>query len=247
MRVETNEWVGDTMDGGLAPWMTRLGGREVPAYRTTSADPTLSQSDLDDLRKPSQSSAPPGPDDRLPAQCTCGAITLSILPADHINPTIPTLDRFVPTTTSGQKLTNKYQARTCTCRSCRLAFGASLTAYAYIPAPCILNPSTNSPLAFAHAASTAEGQAANKGLEALRHYWSSENGCRSFCGVCGSTVFYWNESRQEIVNVAAGILRAEEGAMARRWLWWQPGVCSWKDEMADQEVLDAYLSAGDVN
>lgn len=247
MQVETNEWVSDTVDGGLAPWMTRLGGREVLAYGITSADPPLSQPDVDDLRKTSQPSTSPGPDERLTAQCKCGAISLSIRPADHTDPSISKLDRFIPTTPSGEKVTTKYQARTCTCRSCRLAFGASLTTYAYIPPPCILNPHTNSPLAFAHDALTPAGQAANTGLEALKHYWSSENGCRSFCAVCGSTVFYWMESRREIVNVAAGILRATEGGLARRWLWWQPGVCSWKEEAADREVLDAYLRAGDVN
>ena len=59
-------------------------------------------------------------------------------------------------------------------------------------------------------------------------------------------MFYWNENRQDIVNVAAGILRAEEGALARRWVYWMPGMVSWKDEVVDKEVLEAYWGA-DVN
>lgn len=53
----------------------------------------------------------------------------------------------------------------------------------------------------------------------------------------------------DIVNIAAGILRAEEGALARRWLYWQPGMVSWKneaDQVVDRDILEAYVEA-DVN
>lgn len=64
-------------------------------------------------------------------------------------------------------------------------------------------------------------------------------------------MFFWYENRQEIVNIAAGLLRAEEGAMARGWLYWQPGMVSWKKDedkqVVDREILDAYVEAGDIN
>lgn len=140
----------------------------------------------------------------------------------------------------------KYQARTCVCRSCRLAMGVSLTTHTYIPPPRILNPHTNAPLAYGHSLDTPEGREANRGLEVLQHFWSTKDACRSFCSTCGSTVFYWNENRKDIVNIAAGILRAEEGSLARRWFYWQPGMVSWKDEVVDREILEAYMRA-DVN
>lgn len=247
IRPETNEWVDDAKDGGLAPWMTELGGRDVPAYHITQSDPPFSPADLQTLSNTTKPTTTPAPSERLQAACRCGAVALAIKPADHTDKSISKLDRFVPFHPStGEKIPTKYQARACVCRACRLAFGVSLTTYAYIPPPQILNPHTGEPLAYAHAAETAEGRDANRGLEALTHYWSSENACRSFCGMCGSTVFFWYEKRPEIVNVAAGILRAEEGALARRWLYWQPGMASWKDEVVDKDILEAYLKT-DVN
>lgn len=241
IRPETNEWLDDAGDGGLAPYMTKLGDRDVPAYRIDQLDPPLSEHDLQNLSQATKTTTTPAADDRLTAQCRCGAVTLLIKPADHTNKTISKLDRFVPSTLTNEKLTHKYQARACVCRACRLAMGVPLATWTYIPPPQILNPRSNAPLAYAHALETSEGQAANQGLEALKHYWSSEEACRSFCGTCGSTVFYWMEKRQDIVNIAAGILRADEGALARRWLYWQPGMVSWKDEAVDREILEAYM------
>lgn len=200
VRPETNEWVDDAVDGGLAPYMTQLGERNVPAYHVTQSDPPLSQADLEQLTKPSSINDAPGPDARLNAECHCGAVKLLIKPADHTDKATSTLERFVPfhpqNASTGEKITDKYQARACVCRSCRLAMGVSLTTYTYIPPPKVLNAHTGSPLAYAHAATTPEGRAVNRGLEALKHYWSSDDACRSFCGRCGSTVFYWNEKRQ---------------------------------------------------
>ena len=250
VRPETNEWIDDAVDGGLAPYMTKLGGRDVPAYRIMQSDPPLSQTEIEKRGNRNSTiqskDTSPSQGDRLKAECRCGAVSLLIKPADNTDKSIAKLDRFIPFTPSGEKFMHKYQARTCVCRSCRLAMGASLTTHTYIPPPQILNPHTGEPLAYAHATETSEGQAANRGLEALKHFWSSKEACRSFCGTCGSTVFYWNENRKEIVNISVGILRAEEGSLARRWFYWQPGMVSWKDEAVDKNILEAYMKA-DVN
>ncbi|KZT60893.1 hypothetical protein CALCODRAFT_480292 [Calocera cornea HHB12733] len=43
---------------------------------------------------------------------------------------------------------------------------------------------------------------------------------RDFCGRCGASVFWWNEARDAVIDVAPGILRAPEGARAESWLEW---------------------------
>lgn len=248
-RVDFNKWVEDTVDGGLARYLTHLGGRNVPAYRITESDPPLSQHDLEALPQTAamQAHTLPGADERLPASCRCGTVKLLIKPADHTNTSIPRPGNIIPVSSSTkEKIPHKYSARVCTCRSCRLAMGVSLTTHTYIPPRQILNPTTGAPLAYGPAIETAEGRAANRGLEAMKYYQRTKAAWRSFCGACGSTIYYWNAERPDIVNIAAGILRAEEGALARRWLYWQPGMVSFPEEAADRDILEAYATA-DVN
>jgi hypothetical protein len=98
------------------------------------------------------------------------------------------------------------------------------------------------PVIFGHPASRPD---ANQGL-ALKHHWSSPDVCRSFCGNCGATVFYWSGQRPDEVHLAVGLLRAEEGSMARKWLEWEWGKCSFMEECVDGEVGAAWLSSKKV-
>jgi hypothetical protein len=54
-------------------------------------------------------------------------------------------------------------------------------------------------------------------------------------------VFYWNNQRPDEVGVAVGVLRAEEGSMAREWLEWEVGRCSFVGECVDQEVCGTWV------
>lgn len=122
----------------------------------------------------------------------------------------------------------QYFAYLCACRSCRLSTGAPLVPWTLIPPANIFtaNPTIGSqdtpadellPVIFGHPVSSPE---VKPGL-ALKHYWSSPDVCRSFCGKCGATISYWCGKRPDEVDIAVGILRAQEGSMARKWLEWE--------------------------
>jgi len=70
--------------------------------------------------------------------------------------------------------------------------------------------------------------------------------CRSFCSKCGATVAYWCGERPDEVDLASGILRGGEGSLAREWLEWVWGKCSFEEECVDREVGEAWKGCGEV-
>jgi hypothetical protein len=96
--------------------------------------------------------------------------------------------------------------------------GVSLATWIYVPPVQISNLHTGRPAA-QHRTDMPETVTDDPNAElTMKHYWSSKGCCRSFCKVCGAAVFYTTDERPEITNIAAGLLRAEEGVMARSWL-----------------------------
>lgn len=55
----------------------------------------------------------------------------------------------------------------------------------------------------------------------IRHYASSEDADRYFCGDCGAVIFLVSKMRPELLNVAVGVLYDELGARAEGWLRWK--------------------------
>ena len=238
LRIETNKWVNDTGDGGLAPFMTKLGGREIVSYEEAKREGReLSSSDLIKMTETAESLPPLSKDAMLTAECRCGGVSLRIRRADNTDPSSPTPERYIPADKT------KYVGRACVCRDCRLHQGVPLTHWLYLPYANMINPHTNQPVAHREAANTPEGRAANKGLN-LTHYLSSpEKGAyRAFCGTCGASVLYDFDDRPNITNIAAGLIRAEEGVMARRWVSWEWGGTSYAESYVDREIRDAWMA-----
>ena len=243
LRVETNEWLADTGgDGGMAPFLSKLGGRDIPCYETDTSSKLYSQAELGEMIKTSQSLPVPGKGSTLKAECRCGGVSLRIQRADHTDRTVSQLDRFIPKDHAGEPENDRHMAFACVCRFCRLHTGVSFSPWLYVPPVQVINPHTNEPVSQHRAAST--DTEANRGLT-LKHYWSSPEACRSFCAVCGAAVFYSHDRRQEIVNVAAGLLRPGNGGiLARQWLSWQWGRTAWKDEATDRDIMEAWKATG---
>lgn len=113
-------------------------------------------------------------------------------------------------------------------------------------APALIDESSSKqkvkPLTYGHDSSDSNS---NPGLT-LKHHWSSPDTCRSFCGKCGATISYWCNKRPDGLDLAVGILRGEEGSMARRWLQWERGQCSFHEECIDRELCDAWLGSKSV-
>ncbi|KAH6961735.1 Mss4-like protein, partial [Ilyonectria sp. MPI-CAGE-AT-0026] len=126
----------------------------------------------------------------------------------------------------------KYLAGTCACRSCRLASGFEIQAWAFVPRSNIFfqvpgpNDSQVIPLNF---------DTLPPGI--LRSYASSPEVLREFCGGCGATVFWHDRSRPDVIDVSVGLLDAEEGARAENW------VESWTKRGSFSEVETARTGA----
>lgn len=58
----------------------------------------------------------------------------------------------------------------------------------------------------------------------LKSFKSSEDVTRYHCGRCGATIFFWADSRPEVIDVAVGVLRASSGARAEDWLDWRTKI-----------------------
>ncbi|KAH6628750.1 hypothetical protein F5144DRAFT_323792 [Chaetomium tenue] len=138
----------------------------------------------------------------------------------------------------------RYLAGTCACQPCRLTSGFEIQTWAFIPRrniairgsssssssvpaapsplfpppsppPSGLNHATYQPLDFSHLPAGVP----------LKEYDSSPGRAREFCAVCGATVFWHDTFRPDLIDVSAGLFRAEEGARAEHWLeWWTERV-----------------------
>ncbi|EXJ90226.1 hypothetical protein A1O1_03325 [Capronia coronata CBS 617.96] len=228
-RVTSHIYVGDAHDGGMAPFLTRLGGRKAPCYVADAQDGVepLGETELQELRGVGLDVASHERGSMMDVACHCGGVQLQVVPPAYNE---SSEGWHVPPDRS------KYYARVCCCRSCRLALGFSLQPWAYIPPAHILTK-LGEPVVFGpKAKETAQ-------LERLKHYQSSESVLRSFCTTCGATIFFQSFERPDIINVSAGVVRSTAGnALAREWLHWDRRAVSYGGEAVDTELVEAWLA-----
>lgn len=136
----------------------------------------------------------------LLAECYCGGVSFSI--------SRPRKDFISSPRSEGWVLprdTSKWLALLDLCDDCRLVDGANVIAWIFVPVDHI-SPSPPENLI----------------IGSSKSYRSSEGVLRTFCGTCGSTIFYSCADRPGIVDVAVGILRAES-VMIEDWALWRTG------------------------
>lgn len=129
--------------------------------------------------------------EELRAKCHCGGVSFSI--------SRPREEFLASPRSKGSVLsqdTSKWLVCLDLCDDCRLVDGTNLIAWMFVPVDHISPPMGNWKIGSA------------------KYYKSSEGVLRRFCGTCGATVFYSCDERPGIVDVAVGILRAPEGALA---------------------------------
>ncbi|KUL91333.1 hypothetical protein ZTR_01839 [Talaromyces verruculosus] len=231
----------DTKDGGLAPFLVQLGDRSVPTWAGIPPPMSASQDSYNlphekilFMQSASSKSPtrPPQEDSYLTAKCHCGGVNLLIKRANHAHGDQSRCN-YPPDPT-------KYSTYLCTCRSCRLSTGVSLYPWTLVNVGNVFNgkSAADSPkrVTFGFEASN---QDANPGLS-LKHYWSSHDTCRSFCGKCGAAISYWCAQRPDELDITIGILRSDDGSLARKWLGWIWGECSFSEESTDMELYEAW-------
>ena len=113
----------------------------------------------------------------------------------------------------------KYTAGIDLCTSCRLTTGFELSCWVSVPLTKVQMP---------------DGSPLNLDTGTFKSYRSSSGVFRHFCGTCGATVLVAKDN-QSWVDIAAGLLRAEEGARAERWLEWTE--IGFPEEGTDQTLV----------
>ncbi|PVH72597.1 hypothetical protein DL98DRAFT_470305 [Cadophora sp. DSE1049] len=230
-----HENLSETADGGGAVWLKEVEGGEMQMFEGAGPDYYSGTTHQVVLK----------------ASCHCGTVKFHITRPDASSrlPTIPFPDLMIAYHTQDPKLKNlddekwwikgdRYLAGTCACRSCRLASGFEIQEWTFVPKSNIFfntQAGKNLPLDFA-----------DKGIKSvLKSYESSEGVVREFCAKCGATVFWRGKWRSELIDVSVGLLEAEEGARAEKWLdWWTERVSFEEDAVAHGRSLVDGLQKG---
>ncbi|KAH8819449.1 Mss4-like protein [Xylogone sp. PMI_703] len=246
-------WVGDTLDGGIAPWLSRMptssGDAEVKwkNLERQSADKDASPpwEHQTSLLEPDSEPGTGNRSDTLSASCLCKSIQFTITRPNDVSSEVfsPYPDLMIPYHLSGptknpSKETwflrankTKYLAGLCTCPTCRLALGMPIQSWAFVPR-CNILLSDGSALDFE-----------KMRPDGLTRFSSTEDTYREFCGKCGATVFWHCGWRPGIIDVSTGLLDPSKGARCESWLEWWSGRVSFREIGNDGRLADA-LEAG---
>lgn len=250
VKVGHHEWIGDTVDGGLADHLRVVDGLTLPRYKESKGTEVLpfpwraaeyAPSILDEGGHGT-------PADRLKGFCHCGAISFEITrPSEEsLTPTAAYPDLIYPYGGSRlSKINNinddkwwlrplafahptKYLAGHCMCTFCRFTSGYEIQSWAFIPLVNIVRTDTDIPLCFENEAERSKG---------LKQYISSPGEYTEFCGVCGATAFSWQAGTTDLVHVSVGLLdEKKEGARADGWLEWHRERVSYGEKALDTAV-----------
>ena len=244
-KIVQHEFVSDTLDGGLALCLETIQGRKLKFFaQGPDEEPrTLTSGKFPSVRA-SPASIGKGQSDvftgdgHLHASCHCGGVQFMLSrPNDQSTQlSSPWPDLLVPYHSSSSSNDEdvrwwlraggtKYLAGTCACRSCRLASGFPIQTWAFVPKSNIMTLD-GQPLSF-------------KSLGSLKHFKSSPGVYREFCGGCGATVFWHCDERPDLIDVSVGLLRAEDGSRAAKWLEWWTERVSFKEDAVDKVLIDA--------
>ncbi|KAF2836063.1 hypothetical protein M501DRAFT_997291 [Patellaria atrata CBS 101060] len=216
-------YIEDTKDGGTSDFVRSYNG--TPLLRWAGRDGESEQlppywDTTKDLRARPEAHDPSG---KVKCLCHCGGIEF-YLHRPNIKVS-PEADFGLPDKWF-DVATNRYIVEACGCDSCRLDSGADIMPWIFVP-PSRFSLPDGSPLP------------EDRMFGTMKHYRSSENVSRNFCGWCGATVFYMNDERTEW-DLAVGLIDAESGARAEEWLEWNTVVVSYAKLAYNKKMLEAW-------
>ncbi len=135
-----------------------------------------------------------------------------VLIADHLNQKGPEGEPWWL-----QANGTRFLAGVCACNSCRLDTGTETIQWAFVPTVDIhLDAGGEKPFELP--------------FGTLNAYGSSKGVVRYHCSVCGASVFFTSDQRENLVDVAIGLMAATEGARAESWLHWATERLSFRED-----------------
>ncbi|OIW29403.1 hypothetical protein CONLIGDRAFT_324678 [Coniochaeta ligniaria NRRL 30616] len=239
IHITDHIFVGDTVDGGASMWLRHPNADGTPAKRWTAGKGTSPELPADWSSSAPPSSPPQGPIE-VPIWCKCRGVNFVLRPDFSSLPKDAALPFFVDP--ESKKLLTSFDA----CDSCRLAFGADIVNWTFALLQHIhfadspssdpetkKFPQTAAELKKAVSAAP-PGEDRDPRLGTLALYESSPGAQRYFCGRCSASVFYGCDSRQDMVDVAVGVLEGPGGGAARAeevLAWSYGGKMTWRQDV----------------
>ncbi|KAK4203056.1 hypothetical protein QBC40DRAFT_167731 [Triangularia verruculosa] len=234
---DAHMFLDDTTDGGAVNWLNGLNGpagekprrwlgwkdksEEANPQNVWPQDKKLFPGYAENLLD----AEPPNKGD-VPVKCHCGGVDLLLNAAQA-------QQDFKDRQARGEQLpwfvdpsSYKLLGSLDGCDDCRICSGVELFAWTFAELKHISYSAANGGGVLpTDTTKLREAVVENKGpgLGTLALYASSEDVQRYHCGRCSAVVFYACDSRPDMVDIAAGLLHAPEGARAERVISWSWG------------------------
>ena len=238
VRIAYHIFVGDTIDGGASMWLRRPNADGTPAKRFRAGESSSEELPTDWPASPPPPCAPAqGPVD-VPIWCKCRGVDFILRP-DFSSVADADLPFFV------DPETKKLYASFDPCDSCRLAVGIDIVNWTFSLLQHIHYADSSSSNPFPKTAAELKAAVSkpladrDPRLGTLSLYESSPDAQRYFCGRCSATVFYACDSRQDMVDVAVGLLESPSGgaraedvltwALGGKMIWRQDAAGGWRE------------------
>lgn len=232
-------WIEDTRDGGGSGWILSTNSKPMERWLVEPHKSPSIPLGWEESSAPPFASVDDAAESRLPACCHCKGVQFFITRPNVSSLTAesPYSDLIVPYN-SGKDASNpenepwwlskdhkRYLAGNCACVSCRLIAGFDIQQWAFVPSANVVLPD-GSPFP------------EMRKWGSMKSYRSSERVMRTFCGTCGATVFFDAEFRSGLLDVSVGLLDAESGARAEKWLEWWVGRVSFAEEKHNKALVE---------
>ena len=227
IKIQNQCCASETKDGGLSAWLD-----------LRSENACLFHDDVASAKGPVEN---PSVGPEIQAFCHCKGVHIKITPPSEASAQLwsPYSDLIVPFYSGSPANENnekwwlrangtKYFAGTCACTNCRLACGNDVQTWAFIPKVNIRQ---------------VNGEPLDFSMGTLKQYESTKGKYRNFCGTCGATVFWHDDTRPHLIDVSVGLLDAKSGARAEELLEWATERVSFQEDAQNKDLI-ARLGAG---
>ncbi|KAK3936645.1 hypothetical protein QBC46DRAFT_394555 [Diplogelasinospora grovesii] len=249
VRVDHHIFLSDTVDGGAAVWLRRpnkdpdhlarcwMGqrgeSRELTALPTSEWPDRLGEAP--DIEQ----------DLLIQIKCHCAGVWFELqdIMTDKKEGRACVADEMLPLPWYVDPTTFRILGSFDACDSCRAASGADMVYWTFSSLSSIIFWSGQRPCRGAGSVGVTRTQDLKEfvdkphpafGTSTLTYYESSPGVRRYFCRNCSATVFYAADDRDEMVDVAVGLLRTRDGARAESVIsWGLGGPIGWREDMVN--------------
>jgi hypothetical protein len=225
VKIVDHIYVGDTIDGGATMWLRKPNADGSKARRFAKRNDGEQYphdwppaSTFTGYEKKTEESS-------IPIRCHCKGVDLRLHRGSYEGKTKEELPRFI------DPKTYKSAAGFDVCDSCRLQSGIDIFHWTFTGLADVATPHEGGedrfPKSVAKLKAAVDAQDAAIGT--LAYYQSSPDVQRYFCKVCSAVCFYacddyaHNDGKNDFMDVAVGVLDAQDGARAEGFLSWAFG------------------------